>query len=112
MKKVVGAKTSIEGFHAFKDAVLVFGPEIDFLAIRHRHNFGVTVEVEVNHNDRDREFILLQREIKQFIGDKYGVPAEFGNMSCEAIAEELLYKFNATMVLVDEDGENYARITR
>ena len=111
MKKVVGIKTSIEGFHAFEKAVEVFGPEIDFLALRHRHNFGITLEVEVCHNERDKEFILLKREVEQYFERCYGKPAEFKNMSCEAIAERLMRTFGATMVQVDEDGENYAKLT-
>lgn len=110
--KTIGVKTSVEGFHAFAKAVEVFGPEIDFLAIRHRHNFGVEMELEVFHNDRDKEFILLQREVKAYLYNKYGMPCEFGNMSCEAIAEELLNEFDALKVKVDEDGENYARIVK
>ena len=112
MKKVVGIKTSIEGFHAFEKAEEVFGPDVAFLAIRHRHNFGIQLEKEVFHNERDCEFILLKRNIEKYIEDQYGKPAEFGNMSCESIAEELLRSFNATMVQVDEDGENYAKVTR
>lgn len=112
VKKVIGVRLSVEGFHAFAKAVEMFGPEIDFLATRHRHNFGIQLEVPVYHNDRDKEFILLQREVATYIKNKYGSPAEFGNMSCESIAEELMEVFDATMVIVDEDGENYAKLTR
>lgn len=110
--KTIGIKTSVEGFHAFAKAVEMFGEEIDFLALRHRHNFGIEMELVVEHNDRDREFILVQREVKEYIANKYGTPAEFGNMSCEAIAEELMFMFDAVMVKVDEDGENYAKIVK
>ena len=110
--KTIGVKTSVEGFHAFAKAVEMFGDEIDFLADRHRHNFGIEMELVVEHNDRDREFILVQRELKEYLYRKYGTPCEFGNMSCEAIAEELMYMFEAVMVKVDEDGENYARIKK
>ena len=112
VRRTVGIKTSVEGFHAFAKAVEVFGEEVDFLAIRHRHNFGIQLEVIVRHNDRDQEFILLQRAIKQYLNDKYGSPCEFGNMSCEAIGEELMNRFDALEVIVDEDGENFAKITK
>lgn len=110
--KTVGAKLSIEGFHNFPNAVEVFNHNIDFLEVRHRHNFGIVVEVEVNHNERDREFILLKREIESYIEKEYGRPAEFRGLSCESIAEELMIKFNAVEVIVDEDGENFAKVTR
>ena len=29
----------------------MFGQDVDFLAVRHRHNFGVEMEIIVNHND-------------------------------------------------------------
>ena len=110
--KTIGVKTSVEGFHAFAKAVEMFGQAVDFLAVRHRHNFGVEMEIIVNHNDRDQEFILVQRRVQKYLYDKYGFPAEFGNLSCEAIAEELMNEFNAIVVKVDEDGENFARIRK
>ena len=110
--KVVGIRTSVEGFHAFAKAVEMFGCDVDFLAVRHRHTFGIQLEVPVYHNDRDKEFILLKRDVEKAIERRWGRPAEFGNHSCESIAEILMEEFNATMVEVDEDGENYARLTK
>tara|TARA_R110001606_G_scaffold399171_1_gene581291 strand:- start:18045 stop:18419 length:375 start_codon:yes stop_codon:yes gene_type:complete len=110
--KTVGIVTKVEGFHAFAKAKEMFGEEVAFLAVRHRHNFGIEMEIVVEHNDRDREFILVQRELKEYVAAKYGTPAEFGNMSCEAIAEELMYMFDCVTVKVDEDGENYAKIRK
>jgi|TARA_R110000803_G_scaffold143561_2_gene209602 hypothetical protein len=112
VRKTIGIKTSVEGFHAFAKAEEMFGEEVAFLAVRHRHNFGVEMEMIVNHNDRDQEFILVQRRVQKYLYDKYGFPAEFGNLSCESIAEELMEKFNAITVKVDEDGENFARIVK
>ena len=112
IQKVIGIRTSVEGFHALAKAKEMFGEAVEFLAVRHRHNFGVNLEIIVNHNDRDQEFILVQRRVQKYLYDKYGFPAEFGNLSCEAIAEELMNEFNAIMVRVDEDGENYAKITK
>lgn len=111
MKKVIGIRLSVEGFHNFPNAVAKFGENVDFLQARHRHNFNITLEVKVIHNDRDQEFILLKRNVKSYIKRRYGSPAEFGSMSCESIAEELMIQFKASMVMVDEDGENYAKIT-
>lgn len=110
-KTVIGVRVVVEGFHNFPKAKEIFGPEVDFLAVRHRHNFGITVEIPVHHDDRDKEFILLQREVRDYIHRNYGTPAEFKAMSCEAIARDLMEAYDATMVIVDEDGENYAKIT-
>lgn len=112
VRKTIGIKTSVEGFHAFAKAEEMFGEEVAFLAVRHRHNFGVEMEIVVTHNDREQEFILVQRRVQRYLYDKYGFPAEFGNLSCESIAEELMEKFNAIMVRVDEDSENYSRIVK
>lgn len=109
---VIGVRVVIEGFHNFPQALEVFGGEVSFLSDRHRHNFGITVEVEVHHDDRDQEFILLQREVRDYIERNYGRPAEFKSMSCEAIARDLLEAFDAELVTVDEDGENYAKIEK
>ncbi len=111
VRKTVGITTKIEGFHAFAKAEEVFGKDVDFLATRHRHMFGIELEMLVFHNERDQEFILLKRQVENYIQANYGKPAEFGNMSCESIAQELMENFtNVVMVKVDEDGENYARI--
>lgn len=111
-KKTIGVKLTIEGFHNFPNAIKAFGKSIDFLQVRHRHNFGIEVEVEVSHNERDKEFILFKREIQSHIEANFGNPAEFGGMSCESIAEHLFDEFNAVCVTVDEDGENYSRVRK
>jgi len=107
-KTNIGVYCKVEGFHNFPNAIEAFGDDVDFLSVRHRHNFGITVEVKVRHDDRDKEFILLQREIKDYIKRTYGEPAEFDSMSCEAIGRDILEAFDAESVKVDEDGENYA----
>ena len=109
-KTNIGVYCKIEGFHYFPKATEMFGEEVTFLGDRHRHNFGITVELEVNHDDRDKEFILLQRELKDYFKRNYGEPAEFDSMSCEAIGRDILEAFDAESVKVDEDGENYAII--
>lgn len=108
----IGIKFSVEGFHAFPRAKEIFGEEVAFLAERHRHKFYIVVEIKVNHDDRDQEFFLLQREVKNYINRIYGIPADFRTMSCEAIARDLFETYNAEMVYVSEDDENYAKILK
>lgn len=100
----------IEGFHNFPKAKELF-PEVSFLSDRHRHIFFFECEKEVFHDDRDVEFILFKREVQRYLIDKYGNPLEFGSMSCEMIARELLEKFNLITCSVFEDNENGSKTT-
>lgn len=102
MKRVV-CRTSVEGFHAWENAPEQF----DFLKFRHHHFFNVVACFEVSHNDRDIEFIVKANEIKSYLENKYSKNGycEFGNMSCEDIAEELISAFNGMQSCeVNEDG--------
>ena len=94
----------VEGFHAWPGAI----EGVEFLASRHRHVFHVRVEVPVSHGDREVEIILLGRRVAGAIREKFGCPAEFGSMSCEAIAAFVLDAVGASRVEVLEDGENGA----
>lgn len=112
IQRYIGIKVVVEGFHNFPSASQVFNSEVKFLEERHRHNFHIEMEIEVFHNDRDQEFILLQREVRDYLNRNYGTPCEFGTMSCESIAEDLMESFGATIVKVSEDDENYAKLVR
>jgi len=111
-KTIIGVQFKVEGFHSFPKAKEMFGEDVEFLGQRHRHQFGVLCEFEVFHDDRDKEFILLKREIQDYIKRNYGEPAEFRSMSCESIARDIFEAYDAEMVQVDEDGENYAKIAK
>lgn len=108
----IGIKLQIEGMHSFPGASSIFGNEVEFLEVRHRHNFGIIAKAKVNHDERDREFILVQREVRAYIERIYGRPAEFKAMSCEAIARDIMETFDFDYVSVDEDGENFAEIIK
>lgn len=104
MKSVhVVVRLRIEGFHCWAECPI---EEVSFLRDRHRHIFHVDVTKRVTHSDRDVEIILLKREIEKWLRDTYGMPCEFGSMSCEHIAEALLDKFQLSSCTVTEDGEN------
>lgn len=117
-------KFQIEGFHNFPAARELF-PEVGFLADRHRHIFHFECKKKVNHDDRDVEFILFKRLVMDYLIDSYGdirhieehtLPfyrhCEFGSMSCEMIARDLLEHFDLEFCSVSEDGENGAEVRR
>jgi len=109
MKIVIQFK--IEGIHQWKECPL---DEVGYLRDLHRHEFHIRMEKKVDHNDRDIEIIMFKRQVisglkKNFYSDQFNC-CNFGNMSCEAIAEYLMDKYNCTLVEVLEDGENGAVI--
>ena len=112
-KTVVIVKLQIDGCHNFPMAAELF-PEVAFLSDRHRHMFHFTVACKVTHSDRDKEFIMLKRDIIDYINGEYfsdfSRTCEFGARSCEMLAEEVLKEFGAEWVEVWEDAENGARV--
>lgn len=107
MERFITINLKIEGFHQWIECNI---EKVSFLKYRHRHIFHVKIEKEVNHNNRDIEIILFKREVEDNLKSKFGLPCEFGNMSCEDICEYLINTFQASTVEVLEDGENGAKI--
>lgn len=99
----------MEGIHCWPEAKDVF-PEVAFLSDPHRHMFHFKCYAKVTHTDRDKEFIMMKREIQQYLSEKYGSPTmQFGRMSCEDIGADLMETFKYLYrVEVSEDGENGA----
>lgn len=116
MKSVVGINIKVEGIHNFPQVEEVFGKEVDYLKYDHRHLFGIQAEYEVTDLDREVEFIMMSHEVKKYLTENYWSTAHqcyyFGAMSCEMIAMDLMMRFGFLTVRVDEDGENYAKLTR
>lgn len=109
----VGVQLSIEGVHQFPNASsLCQSDKITFLEYTHRHNFNITCCIDVNDVNRQYEFILLKREVKKYLVHKYWSKelecCDFGDMSCESIAVDLIQAFPFNYVKVGEDGENFA----
>lgn len=110
----VVVRLQMEGFHNWPEAPEVVG----FLRDRHRHIFHYELVKEVTHADRDVEIILMKRAVEQHLLTKYSSKSrenrwcEFGAMSCEMIAEELLETFDCTSVQCLEDNENGAIVYR
>ena len=101
IKKMIIINTSFEAAHCWPDCPF---EEVEFLMTVHRHIFHVQVQV-ITSEDRQIEFIMFKRKVNKYIQKKYE-GKDLGSMSCEAIAEDLLKKFNASYVQVFEDGEN------
>jgi len=98
-------KLQIEGYHQWQECNI---DEVSFLKNQHRHIFYLDVRKKVTHFDRDIEIILFKRNILEYFGKQ---PIDFGNKSCEMIAEDIFKKFNCSSVKVLEDNENGAIIT-
>jgi hypothetical protein len=111
MRTSVIVRLQVDGMHNFPKAAELF-PEVAFLAERHRHIFHIELKKEVFHDDRDVEFIMFKKDVTDFLKQMYYKPEtrthEFGPMSCEMIARQLLNQFSCVSATVWEDLENGA----
>ena len=101
--------TQVPGFHYWSEAP----DSVSFLKNEHRHLFHIRLFVDVEHDDRDVEFFTLKTELESYLKMKFGIPAYFGQKSCEMIARCISEYFeaggyNVASVEVSEDGENGA----
>lgn len=103
----------IEGIHNWPNCPF---DEVAYLRDPHRHIFYIKAYAPVFHDDRDIEFIMMKHKIHNYIKSRYfNVELQcckFGAMSCEMIAQELLYQFDLTRCEVSEDNENGAVVTK
>lgn len=109
MKRWIVVRFEGSGFHRWKDAPGRYA----YLRSLHHHIFRVTCRIEVEHRNRALEFIdaadLLRRWFQAELDDN----ADFLNMSCETMAEQVWLLVRATWtqqatglieVEVTEDG--------
>ena len=109
MKMEIITHNEIAGYHCWENAPVTVG----FLKFKHRHIFIIECKFPVTDDNRQIEFILQQQLIEAFIRDKYGIPAEFHDMSCEMIAKDILQWFpNASECEIREDGYGGAVVRR
>lgn len=109
MKTTVIINIEIEGFHNYPEAPL----QVEFLKYPHRHLFSVKAGYKVKDDNREKEIFIQQEYIKEYINEAFGVPAQFGAMSCEMIAKEILeYGEIDGLIWVEvlEDGKGGARV--
>jgi hypothetical protein len=98
-KSIVIVQFEQEGFHNYPDAPT----EVKFLRDSHRHTFIFKLGFEVSHNNREKEIFLMRDEVRFMLTEFYGSPCQFGAMSCEMIAEELIQHF-------EEDGVAWVEV--
>lgn len=112
MTTKIVVRLQIEGLHCWPAAKDIF-PEVAYLSDPHRHVFYIECKKEVFHDDRDVEFIMFKHEIQKYFSKYYKSKigmCDFGSMSCEMIAKELLTTFDCSFVSVFEDNENGAEV--
>lgn len=106
MRKYIEVKLDVEAIHCWPNCNI---DEVAYLKHPHRHTFQFICRVEVTHNERDVEFIELKHKLKQYLGSKYYSKiykcCDFGSMSCESLAEDVLTAFGLVKCIVSEDGE-------
>ena len=106
------ARITFEGVHAWGSQP----PDAPrrYLSTPHRHLFHVEVAIPVSHGDRQVEILELGRQVRTLVGMTYPMTSDgdidFGDRSCEHIAEMLAYKLQPfpQYVRVFEDNENGA----
>ena len=112
MKTEVYCTLQVEGTHNWPGCPF---DEVDYLRVPHRHVFHIKAYKEVFHDDRDVEFIMLKHQLQRYFNDLYWQPGpnlcEFGAMSCEMIARNLIERFDLSRCEVSEDNENGAIVT-
>jgi len=86
MKNTVIIQFEIEGFHNYPNAP----QEVEFLSFKHRHTFVVKAGYSVEDLNREKEIFIERDYIKEYLLESFGSPCEFGAMSCEMIAKEIL----------------------
>lgn len=102
--------TSFIGYHRWATA-----PQpVAFLRNFHRQPNLKDMAVKVSHGDRDVEFIMLKRELDQYL--KLVFDETQFEFSCEQIAEHIIKAvtdagFAVHSCDVSEDGENGAVVT-
>jgi hypothetical protein len=103
VERLVVVNLTIQGTHRWETCNI---KEVLYLKEKHRHLFYIETHKKVTHNNRQVEIIMLKNKLIDYLTQKY--KGDFGNMSCEDIAEELLVEFNLSYVKVLEDNENGA----
>jgi len=96
-------KLTYEGLHRWEDCPF---EDVSYLREYHRHVFHIKAWKKVEHANREIEVIRLKNDVKRYLSKRY--KNNFGNMSCEMIAEDIAKQFDFQKVEVLEDNENGA----
>ena len=107
MKKTVILDFELVGFHYWDNAPA----PVSFL--KSEHNFRFRLGFSVTDLDREIEIFMQEDLVKEYINEAYGTPCDFGSMSCEMIAKDLLefgIEDDCIWVEVFEDNRGGARV--
>lgn len=110
MQSEIGIVLKVIGFHHYPNA-----PEsVKFLRDSHRHTFTIECVFGVSDLNRELEFFIMRDKIEKHLDLIYPQHIiggyDFGAMSCEMIAAELVQAFGLIWCKVDEDGENWGKV--
>jgi len=112
MNTEVYCTLQMEGIHHWPGCPF---EEVAYLRNLHRHVFHIKAHMIVTHSDRDVEFIMLKNQIADYLVETYAdhtatntTILQFGAMSCEMIARDLIEALSLSRCEVSEDGENGA----
>lgn len=105
MIEVIAACRAV-GFHNWAGAPDKYA----YLRDRHRHEFAIECRMEVEDADREVECNDLKESVEGYLREQFGSPCEFGGMSCEHIAQDLVMAFGLSGCKVLEDGLNGAEV--
>lgn len=110
MQYLVHANLSLEGWHCWPNAPA----RQKFLAERHRHQFQIKVTASASGADRAVECFDLLDAARACLEDFRSSDGtyDFGNMSCEHIAEHLISNLPLVACMVLEDGLQGATVMR
>ena len=128
MNTQIVVKFQVEGLHAWPGVTNheEYKNKVGFLQFPHRHQFHFKAVKSVSHDDRDTEIIDFKRILMHYLFESYGRSpmqfegedlgykshCDFGSMSCEMLAKELVQKFDLDNCEVLEDGENGALVSK
>lgn len=108
MKSFVILDFDIEGFHNYPNAPT----QVSFLSNKHRHLFRIEIGICVTELNREKEIFIEQDIVKDIIRSRFGMPAIFGQMSCEHIAKFIIDNYDCSWCKVLEDGRGGALINK
>lgn len=103
-KTTIVVRTQFEGGHSYPKAPQV----VNYLRYPHRHVFHIELELQVNHDDRELEFIIVKRNLNEFLHsylfDEHVSCEQIGHIICEYVFS--LYGNRNARCCVYEDNEN------
>jgi hypothetical protein len=111
MIALVETYNAVAGLHYWPEAP----DEVYFLRNKHRHIFCIRCFFEVSHTNRERELYITQDVIEQYLYSKYPQNKhciDFGEMSCEMIATDLINNLGCISCEVLEDGKGGAIVRK